>query len=75
MKVVTFIAGLVIAAAGGVIAYRALFVHTGADFVISNTGAIHEVQNWWKATAGILMLLVGAIIAFLSARRRQRPRA
>ena len=69
-RVIAFIFGVIIAAAGGVIAYRALFVHPSADFVITNTGAIHEVQNWWKAAGGILMLLVGAGIAFLSGRRR-----
>jgi hypothetical protein len=70
LKVITFIAGLIIAAAGGVITYRALFVHPSPDFIITTTGAIHEVQNWWKAAGGILMLIVGASLAFLAGRRR-----
>jgi hypothetical protein len=70
MRIVALIFGIIIAAAGGVLVYRALFVHTGASFVISDTGAIHEVQNWWKAAGGVALLLVGASVAFLSARRR-----
>jgi hypothetical protein len=70
LRVIAFIFGIIIAAAGGVLAYRALFIHPSADFIITNTGSIHEVQTWWKAAGGILMVLLGAALAFLSARRR-----
>ena len=66
---ITFIVGLVIAAAGGVILYRAFFVHTGADFVVTTSGEIHEVRNWWKLAGGLALLLIGAATAFLAARR------
>jgi hypothetical protein len=69
MRVVAIIFGIIIAAAGGVLAYRALFIEPSAAVVITNTD-VHEVQNWWKAAGGILMLLVGASLAFLALRRR-----
>jgi hypothetical protein len=70
MRVIALICGLVLAAAGGVIAYRALFIEPSAAVVITDTD-VRELQNWWKAAGGILMLLVGASLAFLSARRRR----
>lgn len=70
LRVVAFIFGLVMAAAGGVMAYRALFIEPSAALVITNTD-VHEVQNWWKAAGGILMLLIGASLAFLAARKRR----
>jgi hypothetical protein len=69
MRVVALILGILIAALGGVIAYRALFLEPGTALVITSTD-IHEVKNWWKAAGGILLLLVGASTAFLAARRR-----
>lgn len=69
MRIIALILGLLIAAAGGVIAYRALFVEPTTALVITSTD-IHEVKNWWKAAGGILLLLVGASAAFLAARRR-----
>jgi hypothetical protein len=71
MKLIALILGIVIAAAGGVIAYRALFIEPSAAVVITNTD-VREVQNWWKAAAGILMLLGGAALALLAARRPSR---
>jgi hypothetical protein len=69
IRLVALIFGIIIAAAGGVIAYRALFIEPSTAIVITDTG-LREVQNWWKATGGIVMLLVGGAIAFLAARRR-----
>jgi hypothetical protein len=71
LRIVTLIFGIIIAAAGGVIAYRALFIEPSAAVVITSTD-VREVQNWWKVVGGILMLLVGAFLAFLAARRRSR---
>ena len=70
MKVVALIIGVVIAAAGGVLVYRALFIEPTSAVVISNTGAVRELPNWWKVAGGILMLLFGTATAILSARRR-----
>ncbi len=71
MRVVALIFGIIVAAAGGVVAYRALFVEPGAAVVITDAGSVHELKDWRRATIGILMLLIGAGIAFSAARRRR----
>ena len=69
MRVLAIIVGLIIAAVGGVLAYRALFIEPSAAVIITKTD-VREVQNWWKAAGGILLFLVGASTAFLAARRK-----
>lgn len=71
MRLIALILGIIMAAVGGVIAYRAIFIEPSAAVVITSTD-VREVQNWWKAAAGILMLLAGAALAILSARRPSR---
>ncbi|HEX8177265.1 MAG TPA: hypothetical protein VF543_19410 [Pyrinomonadaceae bacterium] len=71
MRIIALIFSIVIAALGGVIAYRALFLEPSAAVVITSTD-VREVQNWWKAAGGILMLLVGAALAIRAARRPSR---
>jgi hypothetical protein len=71
LRIIALIFSIVIAALGGVIAYRALFLEPSAAVVITSTD-VREVQNWWKAAGGILMLLVGAALAIRAARRPSR---
>lgn len=71
MRIVALILGLMVAAWGGVIAYRAFFLETGVTAVINtSTGAVHEYPNLLRATGGLLMLVIGACIAFFAARRK-----
>ncbi len=69
MRILALIFGLLIAAAGGTIAYRALFLDPSAGVVITNTN-IREVPNALRTGGGIALLVIGAGLAFLSARRR-----
>ena len=71
MRLIALIFGIVMAAAGGVMAYRALFIEPSTAVVITSTD-VREVQNWWKAAGGILMLLAGAALSILAARRPSR---
>jgi predicted outer membrane lipoprotein len=71
MRVLALILGLLLAAAGGVLAYRALFIEPSAAVVITDAGGVHELKDWWKAAGGIIMLLIGAAIAFTAARRKR----
>ena len=71
MRALLVIAGVVLAALGGVVAYRAAFVAPHAAVVVSETsGSVREVSNVWHVAGGLLLLLVGAGLAFLAARRR-----
>lgn len=71
MRVVALILGLVIAAWGGVIAYRAFFFEPSMTAVINTrTGAVREYPNMLRVTLGLTMLVCGACIAFFAARRK-----
>ncbi|HVG34720.1 MAG TPA: hypothetical protein VM911_16750 [Pyrinomonadaceae bacterium] len=69
MKIIGLITGIVIAAVGGVIAYRALFLEPSAAVVVTNTD-IREVPNTLRVTGGIIMLIAGMALAFFAARRK-----
>ena len=69
MKVIGFILGLAVAAAGGVITYRALFLEPSAAIVVTNAD-IREVPNTLRVTGGIIMLIAGMALAFYAARRK-----
>jgi hypothetical protein len=72
MRVIALIAGIAIAAAGGALAYHALFVEPPkADLVNTGTGTIHELPNMLHVIGGAIMLILGAGVAFLSARRKR----
>ena len=68
-RIIGFILGLMVAAAGGVIAYRALFLEPSAAIVVTNED-IREVPNTLRVTGGIVMLIVGMALAFYAARRK-----
>lgn len=70
MKPILVIIGIVLAAAGGVIAYRALFLEPSAAVVITNTG-IRELPNYTRVVGGIALLIAGAAIAFFTAIRKK----
>ena len=69
MRTVLIILGLVLGAAGGVIAYRAAFVAPPAAVVITES-SVREVQNVWGIAGGLALLIAGALLAFYAARRR-----
>ena len=64
------ITGIVLAALGGVIAYRAAFLAPSETFVVSEAGSVREVSHTWRALGGFVLLIIGAAVAFLAARRR-----
>lgn len=69
MKTLALILGIIIAAAGGTIAYRALFIEPNAGIVVTNA-SIREIPNTLRVGGGLVLLVVGACVAFLSVRRR-----
>jgi hypothetical protein len=68
VKVIFLIVGLAIAAAGGVIAYRALFLEPSSAVLVTETH-VRELPNTLRVAGGIAMLVVGASLAFFGARR------
>jgi hypothetical protein len=70
MRIIAFIVGVAIAATGGVIAYRALFLEPSAAVVITKTD-VREVPNTLRVASGLVMLAIGAGLAFLAARRKR----
>jgi len=70
MKPIIVIFGIVVAAFGGVIAYRALFLEPSAAVVITNT-EIRELPNYTRVMGGIGLVIAGAAIAFFTAIRKK----
>ncbi|MDQ1559167.1 MAG: hypothetical protein QOD32_2227 [Pyrinomonadaceae bacterium] len=73
MRALLSLAGILLAAVGGVIAYRAAFIAPRAAIVITDTG-VTERPNLRHVSLGLLLLLSGACLAFSAARPRRRPR-
>ncbi|MGI8732604.1 MAG: hypothetical protein ACR2LM_04795 [Pyrinomonadaceae bacterium] len=71
MKALLIIAGIILAAFGGVIAYRALYLEPPAAVVITNTD-VRELPNTMRVVGGVALMVGGAALAFLAARKRAR---
>jgi 4-amino-4-deoxy-L-arabinose transferase-like glycosyltransferase len=70
MKPVLVILGIVVAAVGGAIAYRALFLEPASAVLITNT-EVRELPNYARVVGGLLLLIAGAAVAFLTAIRKK----
>ena len=70
MKIILVVVGILIAAFGGVMAYRAMFLEPTAAVVITNT-EVREVPNTMRILGGAAMFVFGATLAFLAARRQR----
>lgn len=71
MKHILIIVGIVLAAFGGVIAYRALFLEPSEVIVIAE-GRVRELPNYAKVFGGALLLVGGFALAFFAARRNPK---
>ena len=69
LRAIAVILGIVIAAVGGVIAYRAYFLEPSAAVIISERG-VRELPDTYRTIEGIVLLIFGATMAFFAARRR-----
>ena len=70
MRVFLLILGIVLAAVGGVLAYRSYFVEPSAAVVITGT-TVRELPNMTRVTLGLLLLLAGTALALAAALRRR----
>ncbi len=71
LRAIAIIGGIALAAVGGVVAYRAFFIDPSSAVVISSEG-VRELPNTFRVTAGIVLLIVGATIAFTVALKKPR---
>ena len=71
MRAFLIVLGIILAAIGGAIAYRAFFLEPTAAVVISNEG-VRELPNTFRVFGGIALLIVGAGMAFTLALRKPK---
>jgi len=65
-RTIGVIFGITLAAIGGVVAYRALFLEATASYIVTNT-EVRNLPNTFRVAGGIALLITGAFLAFLSA--------
>ncbi len=70
LRPILVVLGVVIAAVGGVIAYRAYFLEPSAAVVITNTD-VRELPDYFRVISGIVLLIVGAALAYTAALRKK----
>ena len=71
LRALAVIFGIVLAAIGGVIAYRAFFVDPSAAVLLTNE-SVRQLPNTLNVVEGIALFIVGAGIAFSAAVRKPR---
>jgi hypothetical protein len=69
MKVIMLIVGMLVATAGGVITYRALYLEPKSVVVISD-GDMRELPNYTRVISGALLFVGGSALALYSAVRK-----
>lgn len=69
MKMLLLIVGILVATAGGVICYRALYIEPKSAVVITETG-IRQIPNQARVVGGALLFVGGAALALFAATRR-----
>ncbi|HEV8369040.1 MAG TPA: hypothetical protein VGQ39_13890 [Pyrinomonadaceae bacterium] len=70
MKAFLLIVGILVATAGGVTLYRALYVEPRSAIVITET-EVRELPNYKRVVGGALMLVCGAAVALIAAKKLQ----
>ena len=71
MKSLLLIIGILIATAGGVITYRALYVEPKSAVVITDSG-IRQIPDQARVVGGALMFVGGSALALFAATRKIR---
>jgi hypothetical protein len=69
LRIIGITLGLVVAAIGGVMAYRAFFIEPSAGVVVTNE-SVREIPNTLRVASGLILFILGACVAFFAARRK-----
>ena len=70
MRALMLIVGILVATAGGVITYRALYVEPKSAVVITET-EIRQIPNQARVVGGALMFVGGSALALFAAIRKR----
>ncbi|HEY0762413.1 MAG TPA: hypothetical protein VGD61_08540 [Pyrinomonadaceae bacterium] len=71
MKTLLLIVGILVATAGGVITYRALYVEPKSAVVITDSG-IRQIPDQARVVGGALLFVGGSALALFAATRKIR---
>lgn len=71
MKSLLLIVGILVATAGGVITYRALYVEPKSAVVITDSG-IRQIPDQARVVGGALLFVGGSALALFAATRKIR---
>ena len=71
MKALMLIVGILLATAGGVITYRALYIEPKSAVVITES-EIRQIPNQARVVGGALMFVGGSALALYAAIRKPR---
>jgi hypothetical protein len=71
VKVLLLIVGIILATAGGVMTYRALYIEPKSAVVITDTG-IRQIPNQARVVGGALLFVGGSALALYAATRKIR---
>jgi hypothetical protein len=69
MKALFLIVGMLVATAGGVITYRALYLEPKSAVIRADTGDIKEIPNYTRVIGGALLFVGGSALALYSVRK------
>ncbi len=69
MKILLLIVGIVVATAGGVMTYRALYIEPKSAVVVTETG-IRQIPNQARVVGGALLFVGGSALALYAATRK-----
>jgi hypothetical protein len=69
VRILLLIVGILVATAGGVVTYRALYIEPKSTVVITDTD-IRELPDQARVIGGALLFVGGSALALLAATRR-----
>ena len=69
MKALLLIVGILVATAGGVITYRALYLEPKSGVVVTEEG-IRQIPNQARVVGGALLFVGGSALALFAATRK-----
>ena len=67
-RAIITILGIIVAAVGGLVDYRAAFNEPRAAVVVTES-SVREVPNLWRIGLGLVVLVLGTLVAVRAARR------